>query len=71
MVIVLIIVVFVVMASEIARAFMPWMFVTVVIWEIFAIEAIYTKQLICAEKTYFSLLATPVLQAHETKKGHA
>ncbi|WP_233886252.1 hypothetical protein [Paraburkholderia flagellata] len=42
MVIVFVIVVFVVMASEIARA-VPRMFVTVVIGEIFAIETIYTK----------------------------
>jgi hypothetical protein len=46
MVIVLIIVVFVVafvaMASEITRA-APWIFETEVIWEIVAIETIYTK----------------------------
>ncbi|MEM5398555.1 MULTISPECIES: hypothetical protein [Paraburkholderia] len=70
MVIVLIIVVFVVMASEIARAFMPWMFVTVVIWEIFAIEAIYTKQLICAEKTILSAICNACSGARN-KKGRA
>ncbi|QGZ57625.1 hypothetical protein [Paraburkholderia acidiphila] len=68
MVIVFVIVVFVLMASEIARA-VPRMFVTVVIGEIFAIEAIYTKQLICAEKTILSAICNAVFQAHETKKG--
>ncbi|CAM2184380.1 hypothetical protein PSAC2689_50326 [Paraburkholderia sacchari] len=42
MMIVLVIIVFVVMASEIARA-VPWIFETKVIWGIVAIEAIYTK----------------------------
>jgi hypothetical protein len=42
MVIVLIIVVFVVMASEIARA-VPWIFESVVIWGIVAIGTVYTK----------------------------
>jgi hypothetical protein len=49
--------VFVLMASEITRAvFSPWIFVTVVIGEIVAIEAIYTKQLICAAKTALSAI---------------
>ncbi|WP_321959679.1 hypothetical protein [Paraburkholderia sp. J69-1] len=56
MVIVLIIV-FVVMASEIARAvFSPWMFEIIVIGEIVAIGTIYTKQLICAAKTALSAI---------------
>ena len=44
MVIVLIIVfvAFVLMASEIARA-LPWIFETVLIWEIVAIGTVYTK----------------------------
>ncbi|WP_322030206.1 hypothetical protein [Paraburkholderia sp. J76] len=58
----------VVMASEIARA-VPRMFVTVVIGEIFAIEAIYTKQLICAEKTILSAIYDAILQARKIKKG--
>jgi hypothetical protein len=49
--------VFVLMASEITRAvFSPWMFVIIVIGEIVAIEAIYTKQLICAAKTALSAI---------------
>ncbi|WP_322045761.1 hypothetical protein [Paraburkholderia sp. J67] len=51
------VIVFVMMASEIARAvFSPWMFGTVVIGEIVAIKAIYTKQLICAAKTALSAI---------------
>ncbi|QGZ63680.1 hypothetical protein [Paraburkholderia acidisoli] len=56
MVIVLVIV-FVVMASEIARAVSPWKFATVVIGEIVAIETIYTKNLvICGKPSVFRYL---------------
>ncbi|PVX86184.1 hypothetical protein C7402_10219 [Paraburkholderia unamae] len=69
MVIVLIIV-FVVMASEITRA-VPRMFVTVVIGEIFAIEAIYTKQSNYAEKTTLSAICNARSSGARNKKGHA
>jgi uncharacterized membrane protein AbrB (regulator of aidB expression) len=76
MVIVLVIafVALVVMASEITRAvFSPWMFVTVVIGEIVAIEAIYTKQLICAAKTALAAMFGARFKdskpAREIKKG--
>jgi hypothetical protein len=69
MVIVLIIV-FVVMASEITRA-VPRMFVTVVIGEIFAIETIYTKQLIRAEKTRLSAICNAYSSGARNKKGRA
>ncbi|SDD65231.1 hypothetical protein SAMN05421548_12314 [Paraburkholderia lycopersici] len=47
---VIVFVVIEVMASEIARAFMPWMFERTVIGEIFAIRRIYTKPSFCAGK---------------------
>ncbi|HKT96409.1 MAG TPA: hypothetical protein VJS30_07725 [Paraburkholderia sp.] len=75
MVIVLVIVVFVVMASDITRA-VPWMFETEVIWGIVAIGIIYTKTVISRGRyPHFPLfttrLAAASFKARATKKGHA
>lgn len=73
--IVLVIIVFVVMASDIARA-VPWMFETKVIWEIVAIGTIYTKTVISRGHyprfpLFTTRLAAAPFQACATKKGHA
>ncbi|WP_167760122.1 hypothetical protein [Paraburkholderia pallida] len=58
MMIVLVIIVFVVMASVITRA-VPWMFETEVIWGIVAIGTIYTKTVISrGAYPHFPLFAT-------------
>ncbi|MFD1554312.1 hypothetical protein ACFSHT_01550 [Paraburkholderia silviterrae] len=71
MVIVLVIIVFVVMASVITRA-VPWMFETEVIWGIVAIETIYTKTVISrGAYPHFPLFATGLGRAAAARFAYA